>query len=292
MRFDWYQASFEQSPEVLISTLSKLGTDMRPCDGKARKWHYQSGFEVLSDRGETLATVMFGGNGGKPHALATSDATDRFVDLVRNEWPDHLVTRFDACQDFHDGSAYPRLCRILKATAKEHGLAFPAFSDTLNPDAGRTQYVGSPKSDNRVRLYEKGLEVAGKLKATQFFGLANLTFHDENTGQSVKPHDWIRLELQSRPREERAKRLAAQLSAEEAWSVSDWTHQLAVKALRLDIERIFMRTVKLNKDDATMQWMTRQYEAVLLRMASDLGGWPAVGEHIGALIESRKTHRQ
>lgn len=98
------------------------------------------------------------------HALASSDHTDSFVDLVRTEWPErHLVTRMDAAQDFNEERCYDRLRRVSRGVAKRHRLSFPQYADPLNPKAGRTQYIGSPKSDYRVRLYEKGWEQCGKV---------------------------------------------------------------------------------------------------------------------------------
>lgn len=47
--------------------------------------------------------------------------------------------------------------------AAQQGWRFRKYSDALNPAAGRTQYVGSPKSDYRARLYEKGWEQVGKV---------------------------------------------------------------------------------------------------------------------------------
>ncbi|MGQ5525629.1 hypothetical protein ACUHMQ_20585, partial [Chitinimonas sp. PSY-7] len=165
MRFDWYQTTIEDDPRKVVSTLAKLGDEVKPADGDAKRWRYRQGWAVLK-RGHVVAKCFAGGNGDKPHALATSDDTDAFVDLVRSEWEGrHLVTRMDAAQDFFDEYAYDRLQRVTKRIAKKHRLRFASIEDELCSAAGRTQYIGSPTSDYRGRLYEKGFEVVAKALA-------------------------------------------------------------------------------------------------------------------------------
>ena len=291
MRFDWYQATIHQKTPVVLEACKKLGHEIRPNDSAARAWRYKQGWEVHHNTKGVVARV-FWGNGEHPHAIATSDATDEFVDLVRNEWPDsHLVTRMDAAQDFNDAQAYPRLQRVARKVAKKHRLAFPAYVDKLNVKAGRTQYIGSDSSPYRARLYEKGLEQLGKIQAS--LGRQGLvtkpeqfpTIRNDATGEYIRPQDWIRLEMQARPKGEEARRLAAKATPEQAWAFTDWTHHLAREALALDLERYYIRTRKMSKDEETARWMCRQYGGMLLRLHSDLGDWACVGLQIGEIIK-------
>lgn len=166
MRFDWYQTTVEDDPRKVVTTIAKLGDELRPADGLARKYRYGQGWAVHHNQKGVVAHVFAGGNGDKPHAYASSEATDAFVELVRTEWPDkHLVTRMDAAQDFNEEGAYDRLRPVARKIAKRHRLNFPRYEDELHPMAGRTQYVGSPSSDYRARLYEKGWEQVAKLLA-------------------------------------------------------------------------------------------------------------------------------
>lgn len=290
MRFDWYQTTIETHPAAAIETISKLGHRLEPADGLARKHRYQQGWQVMHDQKGVVATVFAGGNGGKPHAYASSEATDDFVHLVRQEWPEHhLVTRMDAAEDFNDRTAFDRLRREALKIAKAHRLAFPSISDELNAKAGRTQYIGSPSSDYRGRLYEKGLEQLAKYR--DWFAKAYPQFEPPivqslkaPTGETMTPEDWIRLEVQCRPDGEQARRAAAVATPEQAWGFTSWSHELAKSALKLDLQRFYIRQRKVSKDDETLRWMCQQYGGMLTRLAADLGDWKAVGLQIGETI--------
>lgn len=294
MRFDWYQTTIEADPRTVVQTIAKLGNELRPADGLARKYRYNQGWAVHHNQKGVVAHVFAGGNGDKPHAYASSDATDAFVDLVRTEWPDrHLVTRMDAAQDFNEEGAYDRLRPVARRIAKRHRLNFPRYEDELHPMAGRTQYVGSPSSDYRARLYEKGWEQVAKLLALFKTTLpADCAQHvtsirNETTGEDVRPQDWTRLELQVRPRQEEGRRLAATVTPEQAWGFTDWAHELAKEALALELERICIRTRKVSKDEEALRWMCQHYGAMLSRLHGDLGDWACVGLEIGRIIQEQ-----
>lgn len=286
MRFDWYQTTIETDPQHAIQTIAKLGHRLEPADNLARRYRYLQGFQVIHDHKGVVATCFAGGNGGKPHAFASSEATDDFVQLVREQWPDrHLVTRMDAAEDFNDRTAFDRLRKEALKVAKSHRLAFPAIVDELNAKAGRTQYIGSPSSDYRGRLYEKGLEQLAKhrewfAKHYPQFDPMQAESLTTPTGEPIRPEDWIRIEVQCRPDGEQARRAAAAATPEQAWGFTSWSHDLAKVALNLDLERIYIRQRKVSKDDESLRWMCQQYGAMLQRFAQDLGDWKAVGLQI------------
>lgn len=292
MRFDWYQTSIEDKPLAVLDKVSKLGDEVRPADGLAKCYHYNQGWAIHSNTRGIVAHVLAGGNGGNVHALASSDHTDSFVDLVRTEWPErHLVTRMDAAQDFNEERCYDRLRRVSRGVAKRHRLSFPQYADPLNPKAGRTQYIGSPKSDYRVRLYEKGWEQCGKVAQMLKCGeeqAQNFQFIlNEATGEIVRPQDWTRLELQVRPRQEDARRQASQLTPEQAWGCTDWARELALQTMALELQKIVMRTRKMSKDDESLRWMCKHYGGMLSRLHNDLGDWSCVGLQIGEIIKEQ-----
>jgi hypothetical protein len=73
---------------------------------------------------------------------------------------------------------------------------------------------------------------------------------------------------------------------EQAWSFTDWSQHLAREAMALELERFYMRTRKVSKDDEALRWMCQQYGAMLSRLKVDLGDWACVGLEIGRLIDS------
>lgn len=294
MRFDWYQATVEDSVQQVIGTLAKLGHEVQPNDGPARAYRYRQGWEVQHNELGVVARVFAGGNGDKPHVLASSDATDAFVDLVRNEWEGrHLVTRMDAAEDFVEPGAYRRLRRVARRVAKEHRMSFPRHRDELNPAAGETQYIGSRKSPFLGRLYEKGWEQVSKLQGV-FKGVEAADFHlilNTVTGEHVNPADWVRLELQARPKGEEARRLAAIATPEQAWTFTDWSQHLAREAMALDLERFYIRTRKVSKQEESVRWMCQQYGGVLSWYKEQLGDWACVGLELGQIIEQQQQAR-
>lgn len=295
MRFDWYQTTIHDNPHHVIETLEKLGHEVRQNDSAAKAYRYRQGWEVHHNARGVVARIFAGGNGQHPHALASSDETDAFVDVVRNEWPDdHLVTRMDAAQDFNEAGAYPRLRRVARRVAKEHRLGFHCVEDRLDPTAGRTQYIASPKSEYRARLYEKGYEQVAKISA-MFKGsfkpdASNFEFVQNTvTGEYISPADWVRLELQARPKGEEARRRAAIATPEEAWTFTDWSQHLAREAMQLDLERFYMRSRKISKDEEALRWMCKQYGALLLRLRGDVGDWACTGLEIGRIIDEQNS---
>lgn len=289
-RFDYYSTRIEVPPPVVIGELQKLGHELRPCDGLARAYRYRQGFQVHHHTKGVVATVLSGGNGEHPFAWASSDSTDAFVDLVRGNWREqHLPTRLDPCQDFNDPKAFERLRRIGRDVAKGAKLAFPAVVDVLNAKAGRTQYLGSPKSDYRVRIYEKGWEQLQKL-GSELPGddTDSMRILNEATGEWVRPSDWTRIEGQCRPQGEEARRVAAQVSPEQAWTFTPWMQELARRALSLDLQRAYIRTRKRSTDEQALRWMCDQYANMLTRLKGDLGDWQSVGLTIGDMIANRE----
>ena len=300
MRFDWYQATVEAEPLAVINMLSKLGDKVVRADNAAKRWRYRQGFEVLSNSTGHAAYIFIDNNGDmRPHVLASSDQTDALVDVVRQEWPEsHLVTRMDSAEDFIDSSAYDRLRKVTRKVAKQHGLKFPKYEDDLNPSAGRTQYIGGPTSDYRGRLYEKGREQANKCLAgldLVSMGLHNvevMTVWNQQLQKDVKTDEWTRLELQIRPKGEEARRAAAVATPEQAWTFSNWTSQLASEAMAIDLERFYIRTKKISKDDEALLWMCHQYGGLLTRFRDDLGDWKAVGMQVGELISKINSEKE
>lgn len=293
MRFDWYQTTIEDDPRRVVETLSKLGHELRPADSLAKRYRYNQGWAVHHNTSGVVAHVFAGGNGDKPHAFASSQATDAFVDLVRNEWTErHLVTRLDAAEDFIEENCFDRIRPVARKVAKRHRLNFSKYEDDLNPTAGRTQYVGSPSSDYRARLYEKGWEEVGKLlalfKDIPVSAASNVTtITNTVTGEQVRPQDWTRLELQVRPRQEEGRRKAALVTPDQAWGFSEWATELAKEAMALELERIVIRTRKVSKDEEALRWMCQHYGAMLTRLKSDLGDWACVGLEVGRIIQEQ-----
>jgi hypothetical protein len=295
MKFDWYQATISENPFVVLDSISKLGHSVRKNDKVGKMYRYTEGYEVHHNQRGVVAFLACGGNGEGAHAWATSDDAPAFADLLRNEWPDdHLVTRLDTAEDFIQAGAYNNIRKKAKKIASNHRLTFQQIVDEVNPEAGRTQYMGSPKSDYRARLYEKGFQlltvanlgIVSKDGIQMHMGGLKTVFN-EATGEYVNPSDWVRLELQVRPSEREARKQASIATPEQAWSFTAWSHDLAREAMDLELGRFYTRTRKISVDEQALRWMCHQYSGMILRLKEDLGDWPCVGLEIGGIIQSQ-----
>jgi len=115
------------------------------------------------------------------------------------------LTRVDLCLDFFDGSVTHDFC----LTAFENGLfnqkKCPRFplkevlqsTKDKNVNMGRTIYVGSKQSSKRACLYEKGLEVFGKLDAKTVENCVNpsLALVETPVDMQVVAKNWFRCEI-------------------------------------------------------------------------------------------------
>jgi len=275
MRFDWYQPTISENPIVLVETLkASLAADGEIIEGRGRQ-NYRQSFRILDARGERVAEVLAGGSNGDPNVTASGIVTPRFVEVVREFWPEHRVTRFDAAEDMAQEGALDTLEAVCRGLAKDLGIRGRAVVPD-DPSEGRTYYLGAPSSDTRVRLYDKTAETRGKLPPER---------HDE------VPDHWARLEVQVRPRKE-WKRYAAQATPEQAWGFAGWTHELAKRALSLQIQRITMQAGRETDDERAFRFMVMQYGPLLQRMLRDLGSWDCVGLTIGEAIKKHQEQRR
>lgn len=275
MRFDWYQATIPEHPVTLVdSILSRLAPGGDVEQGRGRHNYHQS-FTVRDIRGDRVALVLAGGPNGHPNATASGVATDGFVDLVREAWPEHRVTRFDAAEDFCEPGAFEMAESVCREVARDLGVKGRAIVPD-DPAEGRTYYMGAPSSDVRVRLYDKAAEVRRSLPPER---------------HSEIPENWVRLEAQVRPRKEWRER-AAHVTPEQAWGFAGWTHELARRAFELQVERITMQAGRETDHERAYRFMLRQYGGALRQMFADLGSWECVGLTIGDDLERMERQRR
>ena len=280
MKFDWYSATIPVDPYVILTTLSNtLQTEVKTC---RPMFGYSQGFELQHpDRG-VVARLLCGGNrDAYPNAWASGQDTEQFVEVVRDKFPMHLVTRFDSCEDFADTGVFDNLRSILRQVAVGHRLKFPSIEDTLNPGEGRTQYIGSRKSPQFARLYEKGKQLSSSLHGSV---AAAATVVDLSTGEIKPPEEWTRLELVVRPQGE-GRTIASTATPDQAWGFTSWSHELANLVFSLDEARVFIRQRRISKDAQAFRWMSKQYGAMLEREAFRLGGYQNLGNAIEAELE-------
>lgn len=260
-RFDWMQATIRDDvlavADTLAGTLSADLEDARGLNG------YRQSF-LLKRNDETLARLLYGGN-GSPHLIATGAATDDVVPVLRSGWSGvHDVTRMDTAQDFDHAGGYDLLRSMMLDLAGTARLSETEIVSTRNGIRSRTTYLGSPSSRVRVRLYEKGCM-------------------EHQNGNSDAPADWVRLEAQVRPTGHEARARAAELDPLEAWGLSSWTRDLARLAMGADVERVTMRGRREPDYMRAIRSLERQYGPTLAKAMKHEGSWEKVGQLLGVV---------
>lgn len=261
VRFDWYAATIADDPGHVLALLSEgLGAEVT--NGTARHG-YEYGYDLRAG-GSVVARVLAGGKNGFPHAWASSDDTDRFVQVVRGAWPEaHRVTRFDASEDFDGPGTWDRLYGVALNLADDRRLKIDQAGDWHRLEDGRTFYIGGRKSATFARLYEKGKQMRGL----------------GGPGAEAISPDLVRLELEARP-DGRARYWAAQCDPVEAYGLSSWSQELARLVYGVDVDRVHIRERRESDDARALRWMVLQYGEHLDRLAAELGGWANAGLHL------------
>jgi hypothetical protein len=275
MRFDWYQATIQENPIVLVDSLkAALAADGDVKEGRGRHNYWQS-FKILDKEGHRVAEVLAGGPNGHPNAVSSGLPAQAFSEVVRKAWPVHKVTRFDSAEDMVGEDVMGRLEAVCKSLAEELKIKGRSVLPD-DPRDGKTYYMGAPSSDTRVRLYDKTAESRLKLPPEKHKDI---------------PENWVRLEIQVRPRND-FRELAAFSTPENAWGFSGWTSELARRAFSLDIPRVTMQAGRETDHQRAYRFMLKQYGAVLKQMLDDLGSWDCVGLTIGADLSKIARERR
>lgn len=256
MKFDWYQASIPNVPPLAVmEALAKsdyYGDWEQTKPGKG----YDVGARFVV-AGQTLFSMSYGGQNEQfgPNVQGTGGNAPKVAELIRANWPEHRVSRVDACEDFHSGEVYDYLRKKALKVAKEHKVKVREIIKPLEEsDDGRTLYLGSPSSSITSRIYEKG----------------------KKSGLSP---DWVRAEIQVRP-QKLMKDCAAQLTPLQVWGLANWSVDVAKVLGAKDLQKIDVQIYQRSDHDRAYRFMLKQYRRVLERMLADHGSPETVGAQI------------
>lgn len=254
MHFDWYQATLDAEPNGVIDG---IGHDLGAASVSQERGrnNYLSTFLLKSEEGDILATVLAGGNGGRPNVTGSGSNAEAVATSIRSRWNLHDVTRVDAAEDIGGEGVFDQLEIICRGVARQAGVkGHRVLPD--DPADGRTYHLGSPTSTSQVRLYDKAAETRRRLPVDR---------HHE------VPDHWTRLEAQVRPRGAQ-RSLMAMSAPETVWGAAKWTHTLARQVFRgMSIERIKPDILHSTSDAIAFGHLSMQYGPLLRRMAGNKG---------------------
>jgi DNA relaxase NicK len=272
LRFDGYSATTTEANHYQLADL--FGPGLTPSEGRG---FHQFGHRLgLKDEtGIEVGAVMWGGGQGERTFIEVKgERSPEVVEALRSRFS-HRATRLDSCADFDAPGAFDSLLGSCMAVKQRHRLKGERHGDWQDfPELGRTQYLGSPQSVTRLRLYEKG-------KQREYEHLA-------------RP-DWVRAELQVRPAKE-AKTAFSSLSASEVWGASGWSRDLAGEILANHVDPHPAGTTWRKSDlEVKLTWACKQYGATFVELVEQLGSWECLGltlrEKIAELKEGEASQR-
>ena len=188
--FDWYAASFPGVDADEFIGEFMASNDLASVAPYVGKTHgYERGYRIV--RGdEVLASVLCGGNQDAPlNAWATGSRSRAFSEWSRRQFPGHYLTRGDAAMDFNEAGAWDRLQDLFFDLKEEFPrVQTSVVGDLFGGRKGVTYYMGSVKSEARMRFYQKGLQLPE----------AGNPYH-VRAEYSVKPKGMVRQGLASAP---------------------------------------------------------------------------------------------
>ena len=261
MKFDWYQASVpEVRPEVLMETLSKAdyyGDWERSKPGRG----YDSGSQFVVG-GEVLYRMSFGGQNEEygPNIVGSGGTAPKLAELLREHYPNHKVSRVDACEDYHHKDVYDYLRRRALKIAREQKVQVREIVKPLkDSDDGRTLYLGAQSSAISMRIYEKGKQLG-------------------------RGDEWVRAELQVRPQKS-LKAIAAHLSPLELWACAKWSFEVARMMGHERLQRVDVQMYQPSDNERAYRYLLKQYGNLLTTLKATHGSWEALGAQIGYDLE-------
>lgn len=183
--FDWYACSLDHSPDLVMTdllVLYPLGTwePVKPKNG------YSDAMSLVLPDLSVAVTLWWGGSsqGAAVYAFATGSNAHTFASVIRSLYPVHRLVRSDVAIDYNQPAAWVSLHSLAEYLHKNkfvrnspHYIGDLGMESVDSPDVkGRTIYLGSRQSVHMARFYEKGKK------------------------DNPSTPDWVRVEVEFKPR--------------------------------------------------------------------------------------------
>lgn len=249
MKFDYYTASIDAKPDVVIDYLHS-SFPLAEVVTSTPKNGYERACNVVRDD-LVLARIQWGGKatGTRTWASASGDRAHQFASVIRDEFKEHNLLRADVAEDYCEEGAWDSLYNLGIETADKFSLKVRHVGDYHRQEDGRTLYIGSRSSPAMQRIYEKGKQLGG----------------DPNH---------VRSELEVKPQNAKAKQVYAYASPEQMWLATKWSqYVLGVLTGVTGMQPAPLGTVReISDDDRALEFMFKQYGNVLRRKLEAMGG--------------------
>lgn len=271
--FDWYQATIHAPVDDVLEACLDLGGQVTFQHAKGMQGYGTA--TLIQGEDGTLGRVMHGGCHHYPHAIFTSDAAQPGAELIRARFPEHVVTRLDAREDFGDPGAFDRMLPSLLEAAKRHRVRVDTRGDHLLRQEARTVYLGAASSAVRLRQYDKAAELRSKFAA-------------DPARLATVPDHLTRLEAQVRPQTLLARKAFATIEPLAVMGCSAWLREVWEHIAGLKLEPVQVgKPWRQSDDDRAYAYLLSQYGGLLKRRMADHGSWAALGAQLGHDLAER-----
>lgn len=258
--FDWYAASFPglDADEFIGHFLQSH--DLASVSDYVGKTHGYEKAARLMLGDEVLASVLWGGNTDAPlNAWASGSRSRAFSAWARRYFPEHYVTRADSAIDLNrEGAWFDVQDVFFDLKADYPKVQTSVVGDLFGGRKGVTYYMGSVKSEARMRFYQKGLQLpeAGQP-------------HHVRAEYMVKPKGMVRWALAKAP-------------AAAFWSYSPLSRSAFERLKGFDPGAIVRETPRRTDLEKRFAAMCRQYGKTIDELVQVLGSAEALGVALAA----------
>lgn len=220
---------------------------------------------LLDYYGQRICGVLHGGHNARhgTHLVASGNYTPEVVAVVRECWPDHLVSRADVALDLDGPGCWDKLETMLLDVSRRRGLKWRTigdFREDRDELAGRTIYLGSRQSPVFIRCYEKGKQLLASRRV----------------GDLVPSLEHCRIEVEVKPPTRAAKISSAKLTPAEFCGCSPGSREVFSRVSELELERIYMTARKESDAHRAVRHMAVQYRLAMQEVMSAEGGEPGL----------------
>ena len=254
---DAYNCTVFANADMLFDELTCLiesaGLEPRQEVGPPIKF-YARNLLLLAPTGHRLLQVRAGGTNPHPFVEVKGEASQLVAQYIRDHFG-HRPSRIDHALDRRGAGLFNKLARFLRSLAGGYRLKFEPRGDWVTADAGRTIYLGSRQSQVFLRVYEKGLKYA----------------HELGLEVTLELREWVRVELEFKPQNMKARLLASTITPAQIWGCSQWTAELAKGVLSIGAEAAKIRERRESNRDRALRFMACQYRVHLESLLVECG---------------------
>jgi DNA relaxase NicK len=275
MRFDAYKASLPRGTdaEQVINFMALQNPSGSIQEGRPR-FGYETCVSLRDGEGDRWVDVLHGKHNGTLIEVS-GEASPAVVEIVRENFPGHAVTRADVCEDMivDEPGLFGRLAPRLDELVRAHGrVGAHGIIPRVRAEDGATYTIGSRTSETFLRAYQKPEQLV-----SEGLGHKSLRFMFDR---------WVRVELEAKPQKDNRLR-AATFEPLDFFGLSRISRSVCADILAVPVERTSVVDYKvLTTKQRQRRVCLKQWGNMLHAWKEDLGSWAELGIAIRESLET------